>query len=211
MPAKSTDPSAYASGPVYQRSWDRMSQYAPQIGAFICERIEAGETVADICRQATMPSRATIYVWAKTIAEFAGMFDAARQAARQVRIDEETSHLETRRQRNGQARARRGVRGSSYTDAVGEAVCERLAAGEPLSAIGADPAMPSRSTLFNWLREHPDFRDMYRLARLQQAETHVELAWEIARAATPRTAGVAALQIRVLRWQASLLTPKKYG
>ena len=207
-----SDLMAYETGPTYQRRWDRISQYTAEIGEFICARIEDGESVADICRQATMPSRATVYYWVKTRPEFGLLFEAARSAALGRQIRDETARLKHERWMRVRRRPRPGdVRGSSYTTAVGELVCVRLAGGESLKSIGADPAMPAASTLYNWLREHEDFRGMYRLARQAQAENRIELAWEIAKAATPATTKVARLQIRALRWQWSLLTPKKYG
>lgn len=207
-----SDLTAYETGPTYQRRWDRISQYTAEIGAFICARIEDGDSVADICRQATMPSRATVYYWVKTRPEFGLLFDAARTEARARQIRDETAKLKHERWlRVRKQRWPGDVRGSSYTTAMGELICERLAEGESLKSIGADPRMPAASTLYNWLREHDVFRSMYRFARQAQAETRIELAWEIAKAATPATTKVARLQIRALRWQWSLLTPKKYG
>jgi transposase-like protein len=207
-----SDPTAYESGPTYQRRWDRISQYTPDIGEFICARIEDGETVADICRQPTMPSRATIYYWVKTRPDFGLLFEAARTGARSRQIRDETARLNRESWLRVRRQRRPGdVRGSSYTAAMGELICERLAQGEPLKSIAADPLMPAASTLYNWLREHDHFRSLYRLGRQAQAETRIELAWEIAKAATPETIKVARLQIRALRWRWSLLTPKKYG
>lgn len=207
-----SDFTAYETGPTYQRRWDRISQYTPEIGDFICGRIEDGETVADICRQPTMPSRATVYYWVKTRPDFGLLFDAARTDARARQIRDETARRKHERWMRRREHQRPGdLRGSSYTNAVGELICDRLAQGEPLKAIAADPEMPALSTLYNWLREHETFRSIYRLARQAQAEARIEMAWEIAKAATPETTKVARLQIRTLRWQWSLLTPKKYG
>lgn len=207
-----SDLTAYETGPTYQRRWDRISRYTAEIGEFIGARIEDGESVADICRQATMPSRATVYYWVKTRPEFGLLFEAARTASRRRQIGDETARLKRERWLRVRRQRRPGdVRGSSYTTAIGELICERLSEGEPLKTIAADPEMPALSTLYNWLREHDEFRGMYRLARQAQAETRIEAAWEIAKAATPETTKVARLQIRALRWQWSLLTPKKYG
>jgi hypothetical protein len=52
---------------------------------------------------------------------------------------------------------------------------------------------------------------MYGLAREMQAHGRFDLAWEIACAARPADVEVARLQVRVIRWQASRLAPRKYG
>jgi hypothetical protein len=52
---------------------------------------------------------------------------------------------------------RTGVRGSRYSRALGEAICERIAGGETKASICADPDMPSQPTIYNWARAHPEF------------------------------------------------------
>jgi hypothetical protein len=48
-------------------------------------------------------------------------------------------------------------RESLYSEALGEAICARVAAGESLHAIARDEAMPERTTVYRWLKVHPDF------------------------------------------------------
>jgi hypothetical protein len=73
------------------------------------------------------------------------------------------------------------------TEAVASAICGRIAAGEPLMAVGRDPAMPHRTTIRNWANRHPDFRarlaEAMREARLERRRLDRELA--AARAARP--------------------------
>ncbi len=44
-----------------------------------------------------------------------------------------------------------------FSEALGRAVCARVAAGESLSAIGREPGMPERSTVRGWARADPVF------------------------------------------------------
>ncbi|WP_422346940.1 terminase small subunit protein [Stenotrophomonas sp. DR009] len=62
-------------------------------------------------------------------------------------------------------------RPSTYSEEVGEAICERIADGESLKGICLDDWMPHRATVFRWLASNERFRDMYAHAREEQAET----------------------------------------
>jgi hypothetical protein len=64
----------------------------------------------------------------------------------------------------------RGGRASTYTPAVGHAICERLMAGESLTAIARDPEMPAYGTILGWVSRHADFEDAYQAARSAQAD-----------------------------------------
>lgn len=65
----------------------------------------------------------------------------------------------------------KGGRLTDYNLALAALICDRLSDGESLKAICTDPAMPGRSTVFQWLALHPEFADMYARAREEQAET----------------------------------------
>src|SRR4249919_2234657 len=53
-----------------------------------------------------------------------------------------------------------GIYASTFDPEVGAAICRRVAAGESLRAICADPAMPTGKTVWNWARAHEEFRLM---------------------------------------------------
>jgi hypothetical protein len=67
-------------------------------------------------------------------------------------------------------------RPTEYTTEIATSICERLADGESLRAICADPAMPEKATVRGWLARYPEFRDEYASALEAQAE---DLAWEV--------------------------------
>lgn len=54
---------------------------------------------------------------------------------------------------------------SIFTLALFSSICDRISHGESLRAVCRDPAMPSKSTVLRWLREKPELRDQYVLAR----------------------------------------------
>lgn len=120
-------------------------------------------------------------------------------------------------------------RPSSYTDEVADIICARLAAGESLRAICADPDMPSTSMVFRWLQAREDFRERYAHAREHQSEALLEEIFEIADDARndwmerQRQDGStetvlntehvqrSKLRIETRKWAMAKLAPKRYG
>lgn len=106
-------------------------------------------------------------------------------------------------------------RPSAYTDAIADAICERIATGESLTAICADDGMPHQATVFRWLADprYSDFRDRYACAREAQGDTKFDQVGDMAHMAVrgqvePQAAKVF---IDAIKWQAAKLAPKKYG
>lgn len=73
-------------------------------------------------------------------------------------------------------------RPSDYSDALADAICERIADGESLRSICRDEEMPGKSTVMRWLADdkYGAFRDQYASAHVEQAETLREQILEIA-------------------------------
>lgn len=61
-------------------------------------------------------------------------------------------------------------RPSKYSDELAAAICERLAAGEPLAKICRDDAMPAYSTVNKWIAENKAFSELS--ARAKRDGTH---------------------------------------
>lgn len=97
----------------------------PYLRQTILERIGAGERLADICRAHGMPCMSSVNGWARRDAGFA---EALRVAYLQ-----------------GDAR-----RALAMDEDVARALVARLAAGERLGAVLADPAMPTWRTFRHW-------------------------------------------------------------
>jgi hypothetical protein len=55
--------------------------------------------------------------------------------------------------------------------AMARAVCRRVAQGEALQAVCAEPGMPHRASLYRWVKAKPRFGEMMRLARQAAARS----------------------------------------
>ena len=104
-----------------------------------------------------------------------------------------------------------------------------LAEGMSLRSICAIDGMPARTTVFQWLRDKPEFRTKYSQAREDQAETWVDECTDIVddgsndfmerlKASGEREAEYngdsvqrSRLRVEQRRWYAERLLPKKYG
>lgn len=181
-------------------------RFSEELGAAICARVEAGESLSRICRGPETPHATTVYDWARTWPAF-GL--ALSQAMRTARIAERSVDRAKAAARLAAGRDRRG-RWSTYTPELGQEICERIANGESLKAIGRDPTMPCAATVLRWAAEFPAFGDDYAQARRFQADYLFDEAREVALAATPGDVWVGRLQFDVIRWMTARMAPKKY-
>lgn len=132
-----------------------------------------------------------------------------------------------------------GGRPSGFTQAIADAICERLIGGESLRTICLDADMPSATSVFRWLAndERAAFREQYARAREAQAERMAEEILQIADEEvtmvkrSKHQPGAAddgedgdvevvfdatavqrnRLRVDARKWLASKLAPKKYG
>lgn len=106
-----------------------------------------------------------------------------------------------------------GGRPSTYSAAIANRICERIAEGEPLTKICRDEAMPSYRTVLNWRVKDSEFLQMYTRAREDAGDTLAdeirELAQKVERGKLDPNAGRVAID--ALKWIASKLKPKVYG
>jgi hypothetical protein len=113
-----------------------------------------------------------------------------------------------------------------FTPEVGDRFCQKVATSkQSLRTICAMDGMPSVTTILRWLRERPDFREEYRIAKQEQAELMVEEILEIADDGSNDTRTDekgreivctdvlqrSKLRVDARKWLASKLLPKKYG
>lgn len=66
----------------------RPSDYTPEIGAEICERIAAGNSLRTICKAADMPSDRSVYRWLASNEEFRQQYAHARELQAETLADE---------------------------------------------------------------------------------------------------------------------------
>ncbi|MES2343213.1 MAG: hypothetical protein V4597_16195 [Pseudomonadota bacterium] len=169
------------------RPWRRFSE---ALGVVICQRVAAGESLMEICRDPSMPSRAAIKTWSRERPAFGASLAQARFDGR---------HRPS------------GGRRDTYCPHVAGLICERLALGMSLRQACALEGLPGETTVMGWLQRHADFLEAYGRARVLQAHRRFDQVWEIAEAADKEGAYLAKVKIDAVRWQASRLAPKRYG
>jgi len=112
---------------------------------------------------------------------------------------------------------------SDLTD-VQQEICRRIMEGASVRTICRDEAMPSRSTVLNWLAAEPAFRAAYAFAKQLCAETLAEDILDIADDSTGDWIEAengkqldhehvqrSRLRVDSRKWLAAKLAPKRYG
>jgi hypothetical protein len=160
----------------------------PVVRAFLA-RVASGEPQAQICRDPAMPGLGGVAHWVKTRPRF-----AARLAAARV----ESGHVG-------------GGSASTYCPVTAQAIFRRLCEGESVTGICRDPTMPCFSTVYLWRKNFPEFGEAMRIAREVQAERFCDEGWEMATAATPKTAFLTQVQLTQLRWMMGHMAPRAWG
>ena len=115
-------------------------------------------------------------------------------------------------------------RSSEYTPEKATFICLRIASGESLRKITADPDMPCQATVFNWLSREKSFLEQYMRAREAQMEVMAQEIIDIADDSSRDTIVTedgskpdaewinrSRLRVDTRKWLMSKLAPKKYG
>jgi hypothetical protein len=71
-----------------KRTRRRRHDYSPEIADLICERLMEGASLRQICQDANMPARSTIFVWLEEHQDFARLYTLARQMQIEDLMDE---------------------------------------------------------------------------------------------------------------------------
>ena len=156
----------------------------------LCERVAAGESVADVCRDPMFPPRATMMYWCGAEPALGQMLTQARETCPE---------------------AMRAYH--AYSDEIAEEVLARVRAGRGLAEVCAEGDMPAVGSVYRWLDERPAFAARYARAKEAQAERLFDLAWRLAceAEADPDAVRVARLQISTLKWRVAQLAPRRYA
>jgi hypothetical protein len=113
----------------------------------------------------------------------------------------------------------------TYGPEIADRVRELMIEGRSLREICTVAGMPGRRTVFHWLRDHPEFRERYEIARLMQVEWWAHEIIEIAddasgdfiitkdgeRAVDHDHINRARLRIEARKWLMAKLHPQRYG
>jgi len=118
-------------------------------------------------------------------------------------------------------------RPSDYTQELADRICEQLADGKSLRTVCLADEMPSKATVFSWLRTKPEFLDQYTRAKEESADALTDEMLDISDDATNdwmerhgESEGWqlngehiqrSRLRIETRKWIASKLKPKRYG
>lgn len=95
--------------------------------------------------------------------------------------------------------------------ALVQEICDRLASGESMRSITADPRMPPSSQVYLRMAQDESFRSNIVAAREAQQEALIDQTVDMADDATPEDHQVVKLRIWARQWRAGKLAPKKYG
>lgn len=92
-------------------------------------------------------------------------------------------------------------------------ICRGVAAGLSIQKCCAQPNMPNKDTIFEWLMDDESFSDQYARARERRADARAERIDELADEVKSGTLGH--LEARVIidaeKWQAGKENSKRYG
>lgn len=100
-------------------------------------------------------------------------------------------------------------RPSMYSEDLVQEILDRVAMGQGIYKISKDKNMPCWKTLWDWIREKPEFEARYARAKEQSAENFADQLIEIAD--NCEDPNKARLQIETRKWIAAKLLPKRYG
>lgn len=103
-----------------------------------------------------------------------------------------------------------GGRPSTYTEEMGNLICDKLTEGVSLRKLCMQPEFPTASTVYVWLDRFPEFAERYVRAREAATEDMLEDILEIADhpELDPQEKRV---RIDTRKWAMGKLKPKKYG
>src|SRR5690606_11799684 len=82
-----------------------------------------------------------------------------------ARVSEDRRRMKDGSCGRGRRRMADGTFEAMWSPKMGEAICARIAAGEPLAAICKDPSMPHRTSVRNWRLKDEAFDRAFRAAR----------------------------------------------
>lgn len=113
----------------------------------------------------------------------------------------------------GNSKGTKTGRPTDYTQDLGDAICAELAGGKSLKRICEKKSMPSRQTVYSWLRTHSEFLDNYTRAKDDSADAMADDIEDIANGVLTKKYDPQAARVAIdgKKWVASKLKPKKYG
>jgi len=101
----------------------------------------------------------------------------------------------------------------TYTPEIAAKFCAAIADGGSLRSVCKKAGMPSKATVFRWLRAHEDFAKLYEIATDERADGQIDEIVDIADncKADKEEIQKAKLRIHARVEQAQRMKPRKYG
>jgi hypothetical protein len=102
---------------------------------------------------------------------------------------------------------------TTYTTEQAAKFCAAIADGGSLRSVCKKTGMPSKATVFRWLREQPEFVKLYEVATDERADTIIDEIVDIADNCKADADSIrkAKLRIHARVEQAQRMKPRKYG
>jgi len=100
-----------------------------------------------------------------------------------------------------------------FTQELFDSICDKLSEGQSLRKICEDDEMPTKATIFRWLRDKKELRDQYARAKEESSDAFAEEMMDIIKDTKEDSNAIqkARLQIDTMKWLMSKQKPKKYG
>src|SRR5271170_5774058 len=99
-----------------------------------------------------------------------------------------------------------------YSTELAQRICDRLTDGETLTNICKEPGMPSRITVWRWIRNNEEFETNYARAREAGAYWLDDKMMDEAESIVDgESATVALAKAKLYQWMAQVRNPRAYG
>lgn len=121
-----------------------------------------------------------------------------------------------------------GGRPSLYSQELADRICQEIAQGKSMRTVAKSDDMPDLSTIFRWLRTHPEFCQQYTRATEERSEAMAEEILDIAddgsndfmtiekgnkeyTVENKEVTNRSRLRVDTRKWLMAKMKPKKYG
>lgn len=102
-------------------------------------------------------------------------------------------------------------RPSKFSLQLADHICEEMINGRDLVDICTDEDMPSRASVYRWLRENPLFETQYAHAREALADLEMNNLKKLADATTEANVNSSRVKLNHYQWRVMKIAPRLYG
>jgi hypothetical protein len=102
-------------------------------------------------------------------------------------------------------------RPTKFTPEIANAICEQMISGRDLLDICGDLDMPSRSSVYRWLHDYPEFEAQYARAREAMADLELRNLKQLADDCTEDNVNSTRVKLNHFQWRLMKIAPRVYG